>query len=72
MGRRSEQDLPSLTLIIRPENLELWGVKGQSKKDPAGQRAADLIERAVSVAERYGIHPPALRLALEDVLFRGA
>ena len=25
----------------RPENLELWKVKGRSKKDPAGVRAAD-------------------------------
>lgn len=26
----------------RPENLELWLIKGQSKKDPAGQRVEDL------------------------------
>lgn len=56
----------------RPENLELWIVKGQSKKDPAGQRADDLIELLVSKAERYGIHPPALRAALQDMIFTGA
>ena len=27
----------------RPENLELWAMKGSSKKDPAGQRWHDLI-----------------------------
>jgi hypothetical protein len=56
----------------RPENLELWVLKGRSKKDPAGQRVDDLIAHAVSVAERYGIHPPAVRSLLEDVLYRGA
>lgn len=33
----------------RPENLELWLVKGNSKKDPAGQRQADLKEQFLSL-----------------------
>lgn len=32
----------------RPENLELWIVKGKSKKDPAGQRAVDLARTALA------------------------
>lgn len=54
----------------RPENLELWAIKKGSKKDPAGQRVHDLIDHGVSVAERFGIHPPALRALLEHLLLR--
>ncbi len=53
----------------RPENLELWVLKGRSKKDPAGQRVDDLIEHAVSAADRYGIHPPALRSMLNAIFY---
>lgn len=54
----------------RPDNLEMWILKGQSKKDPAGQRVADLIEHAVDVADRFGIHPPAARELLQSLLLR--
>lgn len=33
----------------RPENLELWLVKGNSKKDPAGQRQSDLKEQFLAL-----------------------
>jgi hypothetical protein len=36
----------------RPENLELW-----TKCQPAGKRAADLIEYANQIIERYGDDP---------------
>ena len=35
----------------RPENLELWLVKGNSKKDPAGQRQSDLKEQFLALFE---------------------
>lgn len=56
----------------RPENLELWIVRGRSKKDPAGQRAADLLDMVVSRSERYGLHPPAVRQMLKELIFTGA
>jgi hypothetical protein len=56
----------------RPENLELWLMKPGSMKDPAGQRVHDLIEHGIASAERFGIHPPALRALLEHLLLRAA
>lgn len=42
----------------RPENLELWIVKGRSTKDPSGQRASDLARIALAAL------PPAERTRL--------
>lgn len=36
----------------RPENLELW-----ARKQPAGQRAEDLLDWAYEIIERYGDMP---------------
>lgn len=54
----------------RPQNLELWLIKGASRKDPAGQRVEDLIASGVADAERFGIHPPAAELFLRRLLQR--
>jgi len=54
----------------RIENLELWIIKGSSRKDPAGQRIEDLIASGVADAERFGIHPPAAESLLRRLLQR--
>jgi len=45
----------------RPENLELWAMKGRSKKDPAGQRWEDLV---AALPLRSGMCPAEIRATL--------
>lgn len=40
----------------RPENLELWGVEGGSKKDPAGQRAKDMAREVLLALPQNDLH----------------